>query len=273
MSASRMKNLILLVLIVTALCLLAVAIPNRLSQTREQRRMMEQLKTLYETNSLHLELEELPRSPTLYSVELSEDGGAAAAQTLLGVKTAQSAQTDRFESEYVSELGTLTVTRMGGFSARLQGGGHVKNCEKAAEKLLHSMSFQVWSQQVLTRGDDICITVEQALLGVPVFGSSLQLTYTENSLRAIEGTFYTGSETITRVSEQESISGADALMLLLSRRDALGWVGSSVTGLTQGYLPTEIAGTGIRFVPVWRIETDAGSFHVNAITREITALG
>lgn len=273
MSASRLKNLILLVLSVTAVCLLAVAVPNRLSQTQEQRRMMQQLKTLYAESSLRLELEELPRSPTLYSVELSEDAGALAAQTLLGVKTAQNAQSDRFESEYVSALGTLHVTRMGGFSAQLQGTSRVKSCEKAADKLLRSMGFQPWSQQLQTRGSETIITAEQALLGVPVFGSSLQLTYVDDCLCSVEGTFYTGSETITRVSEQESISGADALMELLSRRDALGWVGSSVTGLTQGYLPTEIAGTGIRFVPVWHIETDTGSFNVNAITREITALG
>ena len=45
-----------------------------------------------------------------------------------------------------------------------------------------------------------------------------------------------------------------------------------VTELTLGYLPSENAGTGMRFVPVWRIETDAGSFYVNGITREITPL-
>jgi hypothetical protein len=44
-----------------------------------------------------------------------------------------------------------------------------------------------------------------------------------------------------------------------------------VTGLTQAYLPSDQAGTGIRFVPVWLVETDAGSFFINGITREITA--
>ena len=113
---------------------------------------------------------------------------------------------------------------------------------------------------------------EQTLLGVPVFGSGLTLSYADGQLQRVEGTFYTGSEAITRVSEQESISGADALARLLAGRDALGWVGSAVTELTLGYLPSENAGTGMRFVPVWRIETDAGSFYVNGITREITPL-
>ena len=61
------------------------------------------------------------------------------------------------------------------------------------------------------------------------------------------------------------------LARLLAGRDALGWVGSAVTGLTQGYLPSDLAGTGIRFVPVWLVETDAGGFFINGITREITA--
>ena len=254
MSVSRMKNLIILVLSICAACLLAVAVPNRLSQTHEQRRMLAELKTLYESYGLRIELDELPRSPTLYSVELSESGG------------------DRFECEYASELGTLTLRRTGGFSAVLTGGAHVRNYEKSAAKLLHSMGFQF--QQLSRRQTEAGVTLEaeQTLLGVPVFGSGLTLSYADGQLQRVEGTFYTGSEAITRVSEQESISGADALARLLAGRDALGWVGSAVTEQTLGYLPSENAGTGMRFVPVWRIETDAGSFYVNGITREITPL-
>ena len=63
MSVSRMKNLIILVLSICVACLLAVAVPNRLSQTHEQRRMLAELKTLY-------------------SVELSESGARTAATAL-----------------------------------------------------------------------------------------------------------------------------------------------------------------------------------------------
>ena len=58
MSVSRMKNLIILVLSICAACLLAVAVPNRLSQTHEQRRMLAELKTLYESYGLRIELDE-----------------------------------------------------------------------------------------------------------------------------------------------------------------------------------------------------------------------
>ena len=271
MSASRMKNLILLVLTLCTLGLLCIVVPNRLAQTHEQRQMLQELKTLYEGYDLSIDLDELPRSPTLYIVELSEDGAQTAAQALLGAKTAP-AGASGFESTYESDLGTLHITRTGGFSASLTGGSRVRNPEKAAEKLLHAMDFQY---QSLTReqaeSGAVRICASQTLLGVPVLGSLLELTYMDEHLTAVEGTFYTGGSSITRVSEQEAISAADALAQLLARRDALGWVGSTVTSLTQGYLPSDQAGTGIRFVPVWLVETDAGSFFINGITREITA--
>ena len=269
MSVSRMKNLIILVLSICAACLLAVAVPNRLSQTHEQRRMLAELKTLYESYGLRIELDELPRSPTLYSVELSESGAQTAAQALLGQKAVQPDGGDRFESEYTSELGTLTLTRTGGFSAVLTGGAHVRNYEKSAAKLLHSMGFQF--QQLSRRQTEAGVTLEaeQTLLGVPVFGSGLTRSYADGQLQRVEGTFYTGSESITRVSEQQSITAADALTQLLAGRDALGWVGSQITGMQQGYLHSETATSALRFTPVWRVETDTTVFYVNGITREV----
>ena len=111
----------------------------------------------------------------------------------------------------------------------------------------------------------------QTLLGVPVLGSQLALSYTDDCLTAVEGTFYTGGSSITRVSEQEAISAADALAQLLARRDALGWVGSAVTGLTQAYLPSDQAGTGIPLRAGLAGRNGRGKLFINGITREITA--
>ena len=65
MSASRMKNLILLILTLCALGLLCIVVPNRLAQTHEQRQMLQELKTLYESYGLSVLLDELPRSPRM----------------------------------------------------------------------------------------------------------------------------------------------------------------------------------------------------------------
>lgn len=273
MSTSRMKTLIVLVLLVCALCLSAVAIPNRLAPAREQRQLLAGLRELYGSYGLTVSLDTLPQGATLYSVECSGDGRQTAAQALLGAKAQADGGEDRFEMVFSSDAGSLHVTRSGSFSAELSGQAPVKNIEKAARKLLRSMGFQIGTlQRQRTDGGETVLLAGQSLLGVPVLGSGLQLTYADDCLTAVSGTFYNGGETITRVSEQQSISGADALTQLLARRDALGWVGSSVTGLRQAYLPADTASSGIRFVPVWIVETDSGSFCVNAITREVSAL-
>lgn len=55
----------------------------------------------------------------------------------------------------------------------------------------------------------------------------------------------------------------------MASRDALGWVGSQITGIQQGYLHSETATSALRFTPVWRVETDTAVFYVNGITREV----
>ena len=104
---------------------------------------------------------------------------------------------------------------------------------------------------------------------MPVFGSRLTFTYAGQTLRAAAGTFYPESATVTRVSEDGCISCADALISLLASRDETGWVGSRIVSMEQGYLHAETATAALRFVPVWRIETDTAAFYVNGLTREI----
>ena len=72
--------------------------------------------------------------------------------------------------------------------------------------------------------------------------------------------------------QREIEQGADALVVSLLSRDSLGWVGSEILSCEQGYVHSETASSAMRFVPVWRIETDAGTFHVSGITREVRQL-
>ena len=117
------------------------------------------------------------------------------------------------------------------------------------------------------------LTATQTVLGVPVFSQGLTLTYANDRLVQLEGVFYTGAGTLTRISDQPCISAADALVAFLSARVDLGWVGSAVTGMTQGYVRSETAAAAaVHLTPVWRLETDTGSFDVNGITGEVTAV-
>ena len=150
-----------------------------------------------------------------------------------------------------------------------------RSYEQDMQRRLRGMGYTVWQTQPAVRQADgvYALGVEQALLGMPVFGGTLTFTYQDGALRAADGVFYPESGVITRVSEEACISCADALTQILASRDALGWVGSQITGMQQGYLHSETATSALRFTPVWRVETDTTVFYVNGITREVRQAG
>ena len=172
-----------------------------------------------------------------------------------------------------SELGSMQLSRAGELTARLTGATQAHDLARATKRYLRSMDFAVASvsEPLRESAGVYSVTAVQSLCGVPVFESALTFTYRNSALSRVDGTFYPAGETV-RVSENACISCADALVCLLSSRDSLGWVGSEILSCEQGYVHSETASSAMRFVPVWRIETDAGTFHVSGITREVRQL-
>ena len=82
---------------------------------------------------------------------------------------------------------------------------------------------------------------------------------------------FTRRASTSLIPAAEAISAADALVVFLSARFELGWMGSAVVGMEQGYLRSETAAAAtVHLTPVWRLDTDTGSFYVNGITGEVT---
>lgn len=167
----------------------------------------------------------------------------------------------------------MQLSRSGELTARLTGASQAHDLARATRRYLRSMDFAVASvsEPLRESAGVYSVTAVQSLCGVPVFESALTFTYRNSALSRVDGTFYPAGETV-RVSESACISCADALVCLLSSRDSLGWVGSEILSCEQGYVHSETASSAMRFVPVWRIETDAGTFHVSGITRDVRQL-
>ena len=186
-------------------------------------------------------------------------------------------QQPKIASQEFDNLCTMVLTiresRAGELTARLTGATQAHDLARATKRYLRSMDFAVASvsEPLRESAGVYSVTAVQSLCGVPVFESALTFTYRNSALSRVDGTFYPAGETV-RVSENACISCADALVCLLSSRDSLGWVGSEILSCEQGYVHSETASSAMRFVPVWRIETDAGTFHVSGITREVRQL-
>ncbi|MBQ1263869.1 MAG: hypothetical protein IIY04_00440 [Oscillospiraceae bacterium] len=273
MPVSRLKNLIILILALTAAFLLALVVPTKLAQMDEAHEMRLRLKTLFASYGVSLDAQSLPQGEPLCAVEIAEpeSGAQAAAQVLLG-KDAVRESSSRHRSVYTSPNGVCSFGAAGSFEALLTGRAPVSDVRKDAADLLEKLGFDfAWVDAVSAdpsgKQQVLCA---QSLGGVPIFSSGLVLEYQDGVLTSISGQFFPNAETLTPIGARTTISCADALVSLLSSRDTLGWVGSHILALKQVYRYTDTAAATLRFVPVWLIETDTDRFFVNAVTGEVS---
>ena len=239
MSASKIKNLILLILLLGVLGLLPAVVPTQAARTGAERNVHEKLEELYSSYGLMLNASSLPDSQTLYAIEIENPDASNAAQALLGSKAVSQETAARGLASYTSELGSMQLSRAGELTARLTGATQAHDLARATKRYLRSMDFDLSaiSEPLRESAGVYSVTAVQSLCGVPVFESALR----------VDGTFYPAGETV-RVSESACISCADALVCLLSSRDSLGWVGSEILSCEQGYVHSETASSAMRFV-------------------------
>ena len=271
MSGRRIKNLILLILTLAVCFLMLAVVPGKLSAQREESALHRGLTELLASYGVSIDPALLTPGETLYAIEFGEADASAAAEALLGEAAEADSSSTRYEILYSADSGSVSFSRSGALHAELSAAVGGRSYEQDMQRRLRGMGYTVWQTQPAVRQADgvYALGVEQALLGMPVFGGTLTFTYQDGALRAADGVFYPESGVITRVSEEACISCADALTQILASRDALGWVGSQITGMQQGYLHSETATSALRFTPVWRVETDTAVFYVNGITREV----
>ena len=271
MSGRRIKNLILLILALAVCFLLLAVVPGKLSAQREESALHRGLTELLASYGVSIDPALLTPGETLYAIELGEADASAAAEALLGEAAEADSSSTRYEILYSADSGSVSFSRSGALHAELSAAVGGRSYEQDMQRRLRGMGYTVWQTQPVVRQADgvYALGVEQALLGMPVFGGTLTFTYQDGALRAADGVFYPEFGSIARVSEEACISCADALTQILASRDALGWVGSQITGMQQGYLHSETATSALRFTPVWRVETDTAVFYVNGITREV----
>lgn len=276
MPTQKLKNLALLILLVANLILLSVVVPNRTARDREADELRQSLQTLCAREQVELDPAAIPDTVTLYALELAEDPSAdlQAAKALLGDQVLVQDDSTRYLRTYQSAYGQCSLGRSGRFHAMLEDQAESGDLVKAAKQTLKRMGFTYssLSQPERLRAGVYSVTAVQSVLDAPVFGGELTLTYSNNCLSSLDGVFFTGAGTMTRVSETACISAAGALVSFLSARYDLGWVGSEILAMEQGYLRSETAAAAaVHLTPVWKLTTDTGVFYISGVTGEVTA--
>lgn len=262
MSSGKLKNLIILILLLTCGFLLALVLPARIEMQRRSEETTRRLRELMAEANVTLACA-LPQAADLRAAELAEESAiyADVVTTLLGDKVLSS-QT-AYRTEYSAEGGTLLL-RTGGFSAVLQGRRAAPDPLAETQSLLASFGVTPVS---LRREDAEGVQRFYAapqLFGVPIFSAELCFVYRDVVLTEVSG-LPLREACVTVTGQKSCCSAQDALVAFWGKRLSLGWVGSRVVSISQGYLPTD----GGRVQPVWMLGTDTGAYCVDGLTRAV----
>lgn len=266
MPVSKLKNLAILILLLANAALLCLLIPRQIRQQQQTDRLHDAVIELCAEQDVSLEPGSIPETIWLYELELA-DGDAARLDALTALLGEAPTQTDT--GRYTAASIRLCSWEDETISLKLTPGREVADIRGSAKRSLQKMGYEQHSiskPQRLSPGI-YAMTATQSILGMPVFSQGLTITYSNNALSDLDGSFFVG--TLTGTGSTACINAAEAVVAFLSARVELGWVGSSILALEQGYYRYETAGSAVRLTPVWKIATDTGSFLIDGLTARV----
>ena len=273
MSTSKLKNIILMVLVVLNFFFLALVISDNITERSTRRRTIENLATILADNGIVLaaELPELA-APTLQRTSRDAYADATLSRAVLG--DCEPIDAGGSATIYAGERGTATFNLRGEFLVEFYDGYALRGSDsdpaKAVRSLLGKMRVDA-TQPVITAGAQTAgsetITAVCLYRNLPTYNCVITFEFERGLLTRITGRRPSGVTEAARTTER----GLPTVMLGFLRHiiDAELRV-TKITDVSVGYsLNVGAFGAG-ELVPVWRIETDDGDFLIDAMTGEIT---
>lgn len=268
MEVPKLKNIAILILVITNLCLLGFVLQWELQgryfhwQTRSNA-----IELLTQVKGVELDESQVPSQielkPQTVSRDLEQEGTLAAAFLGEGVQTEnRGAGVYR----YFNERGSLQFHSDGTFSGEFTPGAFPVGENREAEclKLLEQLGFEgEWMES-----GEHTMTFRQLWQGVPLFHQQVTLEFADDCVVAMTGGRRLVGEPVEDTS-CHTVSAATALIESYNGIGALGFVCSRIDRITQGYASSTALSGPMTLTPVWRVTTDTGEYQLNTVTGEL----
>lgn len=272
MEWSKLKNIILIILLCTNAALLAMVLGQNHRESSAQRQALADAIALLRQEGTQVEDAIVPQKTELLPLRAERDQ-AEEEKLALALLGDELAAQDRGGGVYLyrSDLGEIQFHSDGAFQASLQpdafpleGREPEELARSAAEKL--DFTGQVVQSRVGAGGGSVLL--RQLWDGVPVFNLQMTLEFNSSGLTGITaGRRLFGTP---RQQELSVLSPASALVRFASGLNALGDVCSSIDGIQPGYLSSVSLTDGMILTPVWYITTDTGSYYLDLVTGDLS---
>lgn len=260
----KLKNIILIILALTNLCLLFFVARGELQDRYLQHRARSDAIQFLADRGVTLTEDQVPDRTGLMAQIVERDlerEAAVAAQLLDGSVQAEDRGAGVYR--YFNDKGSIQFHNDGTFSGEFAGGAFPvgEDREKDCLAILAKLDFR--GELVAAQGDSI--TFRQLWEGVPLFNQQVTLEVRDGCLTAMTA----GRRLVGQPIEdptRETITAATALVELLNGINTLGGVFSQVDTIIPGYVSsTPLSGPTI-LTPVWHIVTDTGAYEMDMVT-------
>lgn len=269
MEWSKLKNIIILILLAANLFLLIMAGVQQRDSVQYQEQAVQDVLTVLERNGIAVAPGIIPEQMSLSSmtVQRERELETELAQTLLGDCTLSDLGGGRYS--YQSAVGSAEFRSNGNFSIIFPDGLDLaegtENAAAHAVALASGIGLSgTVAQQVPAEDGGVNVVLYQTWKNIPVYSCQITLEYRDAALWSVSGQRLMGEPQMAGTQEQ-LLSVPTVLMRALNGINDLGDICSEITRLTPGYQMANPA-EGTRMEPVWYIETDTGAYQLNAIT-------
>ena len=269
MDRFRLKNIIILILVLLNGFLLVSLAQTRRAERNTLRRTEEQLVALFREDGMTLEPRAVSQDAPPDGVSLSRDTALEeqAAAFLLGKSPSASDQGGGIYY-YAAAAGEALFRSGGSFDA-----SGVLAEEDAADFCRDFCKvFSYDPPEIRLDGDGNGVFTASAVYGkLPVFNCTVTFTIENRVLTAVSGTLLPRTGAAVTGGER-TLSAAGALVAFQRMRRESAVVASTVTDARLCY-ELQTSGAVMSLAPVWRIVTDIEDYYVNCYTGAVTAGG
>lgn len=265
METRRLKNIaILILLLLNGFLLLLLGYQELVGLHAEQEAMAE-LKVLFASEELTLDLESSSVGRSLSPLTLARkmESEASIAAFLLGETASMRSEGGGIYS-YSTNTGTVQFRLGGGFDT-VRFSRPVEDAQTFVRQFCDKFGYEDISGELVNGSGSL--TATQYVARVPIFGCEVTLTFENGSLVSAAGAHIDLGDAQTE--REEPLSGVSVLARFFDHRNREGIVCREVNGLMCVYQLQ--SGSDLpRLLPVWIVETDTYSYLVDGMTGRVS---
>ncbi len=269
MAWPKIKNIIILILLGTNLCLLTFAVGRGIADRKQQDQARENAISFLREQGVRLEEEMIPQRMELQSQVVKRDTQQEqkiAAALLGGAVSSEVRGTAVYR--YSNDSGSVQFHSNGDFSAEFSDGGlpvGEQDLTEHGRKILECMGFEGELLQSREKSENCTLTYRQVWEGNLLLNCQAVLRYENGALTGITaGRRLNG--TPEKTDSRPPVTVATALMKFHTGMKRSGDVYTQITGITPGYVLGSGLSETVPLVPVWHISTDIGTFQLDVTT-------